>query len=109
VGGPPVGGPPVGSPPAGGPPDTGVGKEKLLLMTVFIQDAIEHEVPAAALVPAAGGVTGDGGRCAAEAGVIPVNVVVRVAMAAINSNWTWETNSSMFGVSGPIGACGFEV
>jgi hypothetical protein len=81
-----VGGPPAGGPPPGGPPVAGIGVRKLLLMIVFIRVAIEWEVPGEALGPAAGGVTGDGGRCIAAACVAPIDVVIIVAIVAIVSD-----------------------
>jgi hypothetical protein len=46
AGGPPPGGPPLGGPPVGGPPaGGGIGAGKFLLITMFIRDAMDHDVP----------------------------------------------------------------
>jgi hypothetical protein len=95
--GPPTGGPPPSGPPPGGPPTAGVGN--VLLMTVFIRLAKDQDVPGP-LGPAGGGVTGEGGRCAAAVDAVSIEVVVMVAILAIVSDWTCETKSSMLGLSG---------
>jgi hypothetical protein len=95
--GPPMGGPPAGGPPPGGPPAAGMGN--VLLMTVFIRLAKERDVPDP-LDPVGGGVTGEGGHCAAAVEVVPIEAVVMVAILAIVSDWTCETKSSMLGLSG---------
>jgi hypothetical protein len=100
--GPPTGGPPAGGPPPGGPPAAGVGN--VLLMTVFIRLAKEREVPDP-LDPVGGGITGEGGHCAAAVGAVPVGavpveVVVMVAILAIVSDWTCETKLLILGLSG---------
>jgi hypothetical protein len=97
-----MGGPPVGGPPPGGPPAAGVGN--VLLITVFIRLAREQDV-LDPLGPAGGGVMGEGGRCATAVGAAPVEVVVIVAMVAIVNDWTWETRSSIVGLSGVVESC----
>jgi hypothetical protein len=47
----------------------------------------------------------DSGHCAAAVGAAPVEVVVIVAIVAIVNDWTWETRSSMMGLSGVAESC----